>query len=149
MSVSTKPPASFNDRHHLHVVTTHFPVSFFGIAFFFQILHLFSHSGCFELATNITLAFAAASMIPTTLTGWLTWRNKYKAAHTMTFNRKITIAIIMAVFGTGLVVWRFTVFSVTQDYPQPAWHWLYLAGSALLILGAVTEGYYGGRLNHG
>ena len=55
----------------------HFPISLFGVAFGFQILHLFIAPACFELATNVTLLGGAVMMIPTTWTGWFTWKGDY------------------------------------------------------------------------
>jgi uncharacterized membrane protein len=135
---------------HWHVLLTHFHISLFGAAFGFQILHLFptSLSGCFETATTVALISAAAMMIPTILTGWFTWKKQYKGARVLIFQRKIAISYAMLAVSIALVVWRTTQFEAFQDAPESPWHWLYLAGNTLLIVGAVAEGYYGGRLNH-
>lgn len=137
-------------KMHWHVLFTHFPISLFGAAFGFQILHLFptSLSGCFEIATTVALISAAALMIPTILTGWFTWKKQYKGARVLIFQRKIAISYAMLAVSIVLVSWRTTQFEAFQDAPQSPWHWLYLAGNTLLIAGAVVEGYYGGRLNH-
>ena len=150
MSTPEKSRPNFNDRMHVHVMTTHFPISLFGAAFLFQILHLFPHqlTACFEVATNVTLLAATVTMIPTTLSGWSTWKTKYKGAHILTFQRKITIAFAMLGFSVVLAIWRVSFIGIFEDIPYGTWHWLYLAGNTLLILGAVAEGYYGGHLNH-
>ncbi len=50
-------------RIHWHVLLTHFPISFFAVAFGFQILHLFISPACFELATNVALIAGAVVMV--------------------------------------------------------------------------------------
>jgi uncharacterized membrane protein len=137
-------------KMHWHVIFTHFPVSLFGAAFGFQILHLFPTylSGCFEVATTVALIGATLSMIPTILTGWFTWKKQYKGARVLIFQRKIAISYAMLAVSIALVAWRTTQFDAFQDVPESPWHWLYLAVNTLLIIGAVAEGYYGGRLNH-
>ena len=80
---------------HWHVLLTHFPLALFGVAFFFQILHLFVFPKCFELATNIVLVAGAISLIPTTMTGLTTWRKNYNSSSAPLFRKKIAIAIAL------------------------------------------------------
>jgi uncharacterized membrane protein len=133
---------------HWHVLFTHFPVSFFTAAFGFQFLHLFIFHGCMDLASNIMLITGAILMIPTTLTGWNTWKRQYKAARVMVFNRKIRIAFAMLGFSILLVIWRQIYYGITTDIAHSISHWVYLVGIGLLMVGSFLEGYYGGRLNH-
>ena len=129
---------------HWHIVFTHFPVSaFFGSAGF-MFLHLFTHQTCFELAAYITLIAGAIVMVPTTLTGWFTWKGRYKGASTRIFRYKIRISIAMMGLSLILVIWR----SIFARPPYDIWLTLYAIGIFLLLIGAVAEGYYGGRLNH-
>lgn len=150
MSVAAAPSGRTVTRYrtHWHVMLTHFPISFFGVAFGFQILHLFLAPACFELATNVTLIAGAVMMAPTTWTGWTTWKSAYKGARVRLFQRKITISFVMLGLSVPLVVWRVVFLGFFEEVPQSPEHWIYLAGNALLIAGAVAEGYYGGRLNH-
>jgi uncharacterized membrane protein len=149
MNAPAQPKRTFVERMHLHVLSTHFPLALFTVAFGFQILHLFlrQQAANLEFATNITMIAAVVMMIPTTMTGWLTWKSKYKGARVMIFQRKITIAFLMLAFSAALVLWRVGFFGIYEDMSSP-WHWVYLAGIALLVAGAAAEGYYGGRLNH-
>lgn len=135
---------------HWHVVFTHFPIAFFSASFLFQILHLFpsSFTSCFEIATNVTLISATIMMIPTIITGWFTWKDRYGGANILIFRRKTLISYIMFGFAAVLVIWRSVFYGVFVDIPYGIYHWLYLAGNVLLIIGAVTEGFYGERLNH-
>jgi uncharacterized membrane protein len=133
---------------HWHVLFVHFPISFFGVAFAFQFLHLFTSPACFELATNVTLIAGAAMLVPTIWSGWRTWKSNYRGARSMIFRRKINIAFMMLVFSAALLGWRIISFGAFVDVPYSPAHWVYLAGNTLLMAGAVAEGYYGGRLNH-
>jgi uncharacterized membrane protein len=135
-------------RTHWHVLLTHFPISMFGGAFGFQILHLFLAPACFELATNVALMGGTAMLLPTVATGWSEWKTRYHGAKGLIFKRKIATAIGMAALGLPLVVWRVAALGLFEEAPDSPQHWIFLAGNTLLILGAVVEGYYGGRLNH-
>ena len=133
---------------HWHVVLIHFPISFFGAAFGFQILHLFIAPACFELATNVTLLGGAVMMIPTTWTGWATWKRNYRGAKIMLFQRKIGTAFAMLALSVPLITWRTIFLGFFEEAPFSPAHWIYVAGNTLLILGAIVEGYYGGLLHH-
>jgi hypothetical protein len=58
------------------------------------------------------------------------------------------MALGMAALSLPLVVWRIAALGLFEEAPDSPQHWIFLAGNTLLILGAVVEGYYGGRLNH-
>jgi hypothetical protein len=135
-------------RIHWHVVLTHFPISMFGGAFGFQVLHLFLAPACFELATNVALIGGAAMLLPTIATGWSEWKTHYHGAKGLIFKRKIATAFGMAALSLPLIVWRIAALGLFEEAPDSPEHWIFLAGNALLILGAIVEGDYGGRLNH-
>jgi len=135
-------------RIHWHVLMTHFPLALFGTAFGFQILHLFLAPACFELATNVTLIGAVVMLFPTIATGWAEWKTHFHGAKALIFRRKIETAIGLLVLSLPLVVWRIAALGLFQEARQSPGHWIFLAGTTLLILGAIVEGYYGGRLNH-
>ena len=135
-------------RIHWHVFLTHFPISLFGGAFGFQILHLFWAPSCFELAPNVALIGGTVTLLPAAATGWSEWKTHYHGATGLIFKRKIKIAVGMAILSLPLVVWRIASLGLFEEAPQSAAHWIYLTGNAFLILGAVLEGYFGGRLNH-
>lgn len=135
-------------RKHWHVFLTHFPISFFGGAFGFQVLHLFMAPACFELATNVALIGGVVSLVPTIWTGWSEWKNRYHGAKGSIFLRKIRIAIGLAALGLPLVTWRIVGLGLFDEAPMNPPHMIYLAGNVVLIIGAVFEGLYGGRLTH-
>lgn len=133
---------------HWHVLMTHFPLSLFGVAFFFQVLHLFVYPLCFALATHIVLVAGAISLIPTTMTGLHTWKKNYNSSLVPLFKRKIAIALILLVASISLAFWRIVYIGDLHDETNVFVHWFYLFGITILILGAVVEGFYGGRLKH-
>ena len=110
----------------------------------FIALHLFTETGCFELAGFLSLVAGTVMMIPTTITGWTTWKSKYKGASTSLFRYKIRIAFAMIALSIILLIVR--VFLVNTEHI--IWHFVFGIGFLLLFIGAMAEGYYGGRLNH-
>jgi len=134
---------------HWHVIATHFPLSLFAAAFGFQVLHLFASPACFDLASNIMLLAGLAVMLPTTLTGWLTWKSKYKGAWVPLFRKKIMIACGIILFSAALISWRLAAYGITADIPDDNYtHWIFLVATALPPFAAMFEGMLGGRLNH-
>jgi uncharacterized membrane protein len=131
-------------RIHWHVVFTHFPVSLFMVSAGFILLHLFTDTSCFERAGYFTLVAGTVMLVPTTYTGWSTWKKRYRGAGTKIFRYKIRISLAMIPISLPLVIWRST-FPTTV---HTAWHGIYFGGFVLLFAGAIAEGYYGGRLNH-
>jgi len=133
---------------HWHVLLIHFPISFFVAAFGAQILHLFISPACFELATNVAIAAGVITLIPTTLSGWSSWKNNYKGTKITLFRRKITISFVMLGISVPLIIWRSFALSFLEEAPESPAHWIVFFGTTLLIGGAIAEGYYGGRLHH-
>ncbi len=129
---------------HWHVMFVHFPISCFMVSAGFMVLHLFTETGCFELAGFLTLITGAVMMVPTTLSGYLTWKSKYKGAATKIFLYKVRISYGMLALSLALLLFR-AVFVSTE---HTIWHSAYGTGFVVLVAGAFLEGYYGGRLNH-
>jgi len=126
------------------MMLTHFPVSFFMISAGFMVLHLFTDSACFERTAYICLTAGAAVILPTTTTGLLTWKRRYRGTRTMIFLRKLRISWFLLILSFLLVMWR-SLFPTTM---HTLWHYLYSGGIFLLVIGVLLEGLYGGRLNH-
>jgi hypothetical protein len=120
------------------------------LTFVFQILHLFPHpmSGTFEVASNVMLIIGTVALILATWTGWVTWKRRYGGARATLFQRKIAISFAMSSISVLLTIWRTAFLPAFEDVPSGIAHWLYLAGTLLLMVGAALEGFYGGRLNH-
>jgi uncharacterized membrane protein len=144
-----EPERTAKRRHFIawHALLVHFPISLFGAAFLFQLLHFFWYPFCFELATNVTLAAGTASMVPALLTGWRVWKRKYQGRRGTAIVRKIYIGFAMLAASLGLTVWR-VIFYAAEEQVPPAGHAVYSILVTLLITGAALEGYYGGPFNH-
>jgi hypothetical protein len=132
---------------HWHVALTHFPISLFGTALLFQLLHLFMFTDPFELATTVCVIGGAASMIPATVSGWYTWKRRYHGMKTPFFGRKILIAFAMLGVSIPLAVWRVVLYYLGRR-ADGVDHYVFFGVCVLLIAGAAAEGYLGGRLNH-
>ena len=133
---------------HWHVIFTHFPVAFFTGSFGFMILHFFTRTSCFELAAYLALIAGALSIIPTAISGWFTWKGRYKGGRGRIFLYKIRISFVMIGISWFLVAYRATFSVEFLDIFHNIWHLLYFVGILVLVAGAIAEGYYGGRLNH-
>ena len=148
---------------HWHVIFTHFPVAFFTGSFGFMILHFFTRTSCFELAAylaliailgqrtaelHLALIAGALSIIPTAISGWFTWKGRYKGGRGRIFLYKIRISFVMIGISWFLVAYRATFSVEFLDIFHNIWHLLYFVGILVLVAGAIAEGYYGGRLNH-
>jgi uncharacterized membrane protein len=147
--MTTIVPSGHSDvkyKIHWHVILTHFPVSLFMVSAGFMILHLFTNDPGYEKSAYLTLVAGAITMLPTTLTGWFTWKGRYKGARVKMFIYKSRIAYAMTFISITLVILRSFVF--TPGAERLIWHYLYGFLVISLILGAVVEGYYGQRLNH-
>ena len=135
-------------RIHWHVLLIHFPISAFLGSFVFISLHLFTRTYCFALAAYVSLIAGAIVMLPTAATGWFTWKGRYKRFKGKMFLYKIRISLAMIVVSIALVIFQ-TVFPFSSlDIRHNIWHAIYFTGVTLLMLGAMAEGYYGGRLHH-
>lgn len=131
-------------RIHWHVLFTHFPISFFGFSCGLILLYLAEGKPCYEFVAYLSLAGGVVMLTASILSGWLTWKKRYKGLRGKIFIRKIRIAFTMLAVSVAVLIWR-TVFPATL---RGSWFWLYLVGGVLLLAGATAEGYYGGRLNH-
>ena len=135
------------NRVHWHVALTHFPISLFGTAFLFQLLHLFMFQKPFEISTTVCVLAGAASLVPATLSGWLTWKRHYHGAMTRLFRRKIWLAVSMLVVSIPLAVWRLVLYYLGTE-ADGIDHYVFFVLNAFLIAAAIAEGYNGGRLSH-
>jgi uncharacterized membrane protein len=143
---SSERPARIG-RVHWHVALTHFPVSLFGTAFLFQVLHLFMYPEPFELSTTVCIIAGAASLIPAVVTGWITWKRHYHASTARLFKRKIITGFAMVGISVPLAVWRVLLYRLGSD-AQGIEHYAFFVFTTALIAGAILEGYLGGRLSH-
>src|SRR4030042_4191146 len=110
VTTSTATPGAgrtaYKYQLHWHVLLVHFPISFFVGAFGFMALHLITQNSCFSLAAFVSLIAGAAVMIPTTVTGWTTWKNRYQGIRGKLFLRKIRISYAMLAISIILVIYQ-------------------------------------------
>lgn len=135
-------------KMHWHVLLVHFPISAFLGSFGFIILHLITQTSCFELSAFIALSAGTVVMIPTTITGWTTWKKNYKGYRSKIFLSKIRISFAMIAVSIIMIIYRSIFVTEVIDFRHQMWHVLFYIGGTLLFVGAVAEGYFGGRLNH-
>jgi uncharacterized membrane protein len=131
-----------------HVFLVHFPISAFLGSFAFMVLHLVTETNCFELSAYVALVAGAVVMIPTTVSGWTTWKTRYRGVRGRVFLRKIRISFAMIGISIFLSMYHGAFVVANLDILHNVWHFLYFLGITLLLVGAIAEGYYGGRLNH-
>ena len=129
---------------HWYVLFTHFPVAFFIGSFGFALLHIFTHTSCFELAAYVGLIAGAVSMVPTTLTGWYTWKGRYKGLKGTLSLNKICISFTMLTISFALVIYRSIDQFIFLDIAHNVWHSFYFTGVILLTAGFIVESYYWG-----
>ncbi|HCG99780.1 MAG: hypothetical protein A2074_06090 [Candidatus Aquicultor primus] len=135
-------------KMHWHVLLVHFPIASFLGSFTFMSLHLLAKNSCFDLAAYVSLIAGAIVMLPTTMTGWITWKHRYKGFTGKLFLNKIRISFGMIFLSIVLVIYQ-TVYPFDfLDVRNRLNHTLYFGGVTLLMMGAAAEGYYGGRLHH-
>jgi uncharacterized membrane protein len=145
--VNSPKPQRARVRIHWHVALTHFPVSLFGTAFLFQVLHLFRDPTAFELSTTVCVVAGAASLIPVLISGWITWKRHYHGATGRIFTRKIFTGFAMLGISAPLAVWRVLLYRLGSD-ALGVEHYVFFVLVTVLIAGAIVEGYLGGRLSH-
>jgi len=98
--------AKYKYKWHWHILFVHFPISAFLGSFGFMVLHLITQTDCFELSTFVALILGAVVMIPTTVTGWTTWKKSYKGYRSKIFLSKIRISFAMIAISVALVLYR-------------------------------------------
>jgi hypothetical protein len=117
------------------------------VVFAFQTMDIIADPPGFDLAADLVFIATACVMLPVVLTGWRTWKNSYKGARIMLFQRKIAVAWAMLAVAVPEAVWR-TWMLLNGVKDTFVYDLIFYAGIGLLVAGAVVEGYYGGRLNH-
>jgi hypothetical protein len=149
MNISTEPGRALPKyKIHWHVVLIHLPISFFLATALFAFLYLIIPHPCFDLALLISLTIGLIGLVPVIITGWFTWKGKYKGFRGLLFNRKILTAFIMLVISLTLLVIHLLSNLLFHFGGNIIWRTVYFIAVMLLAFGAGIEGFYGGRLNH-
>lgn len=149
MAVSGQPAGSLSRYNiHWHVVLIHLPISFFMATALFAFLYLVIPHPCFDLALLISLAIGFLGMIPVIITGWFTWKGRYKGFRGLLFKRKILTSFTMLAISLILLAVHVLSNLLFHFGGDIIWRAVYFIAAMLLAVGAGIEGYYGGRLNH-
>lgn len=135
---------SWKHNIHVHVISTHFPIGFFTASAGFMALHFITLTECFELAAYLSLIAGVLMAIPTTITGWTTWKSKYKGARTKIFSNKIYLSYFIIALGILMIFVR----AYYVEIRHTLWHYIFGLGLIALFIATMLEGYYGGRLHH-
>jgi hypothetical protein len=113
-----------------------------------MLLYLFTSYFCFELTSFISITAGLIMIIPVIISGWFTWKKKYKGFRGMLFERKIITSFVMIGISFILVIGQVVNTGFFEHGANNLWHGVYFIGTVLLVAGAGIEGFYGGRLNH-
>ncbi len=135
-------------RIHWHIFFSHFPVATLAVCGGFQILHLFFLPSCLELASAVCLIGATVTLVPTVLSGQLTWKNQYHGSALHIFLRKRITAYVMLMLSVLILAYWARFLHQLDVHAWTFHHWFYFSGTMLLFTGAVLEGYWGSYLHH-
>jgi len=92
---------------HPHPMFIHFPMGLLIFTVIMQLLFLFTGKASFEVSGFYSLAVAVVFMIPTILSGILSWWLNYDFAITKIFMYKLWFSIILLTMGTVELFIRF------------------------------------------
>jgi hypothetical protein len=144
-------PRAVNTRKfkmHWHVVLTHFPVTGFTGTFLFMGLHILTRNPCYVSAAYVALVASTITLIPTTATGWYTWKRRYRGHRNTIFLIKIWLSAAMIPLSAALVAYQTIHPFEVIDIPHRVGHLMYMVGVLALMGGSFAEGAWGGRLHH-
>ncbi len=131
-------------ENHLHVISVHTPNGIIPMAVIFLVAAVLLNSLSFASAAYYSLLFVLLAMPPVMITGYITWKNKYKGAKTTLFTMKISAACVATITLLTLVVWKTIQPEVLSNASSGRWPFLLLA---LLLLASVgLAGHLGGKL---
>ena len=131
-------------NNHLHPISVHSPNGIIPMAVIFLVLSVLVSSLAFASAAYYSLLFVLLAMPPVMITGYITWKYKYKGARTSLFTMKIVAACVATVTLLSLVVWKTIQPDVLSNASTGRWPFLLLA---LLLLASVgLAGHLGGKL---
>lgn len=145
---SSTTPKGRKYKLHWHILFTHFPVGTFAGAFLFMALHVVTQNSCYAQAAYVTLIAGLAVLIPTTATGWVTWKRQYKGFENKLFRIKIWTSFAMIPLCAALVAYQTIHPFALLDVTHSRAHLFYFSGVVLLMIGSVVEGFWGARLHH-
>lgn len=127
--------------HHAHPISVHIPNGVLPIAVFFVLIGVLFNAEAFKLAAyfNLSMVFLALPLV--IYTGFVEWRDRYRASMTPVFRIKIACAAVTAVCVAILVVWR--------SFSTEAGGVFYVLLHLVALGAAGIAGHLGGKLVFG
>lgn len=131
-------------KNHLHPISVHSPNGIVPMAVIFLVPAVLLNSLTFASAAYYSLLFVLLAMPPVLITGYITWKNKYKGTKTSLFIMKIGASCVATVTLLVLVVWKTVQPDVLNSASSGRWPFLLL--SLLLLASVGLAGHLGGKL---
>jgi predicted heme/steroid binding protein/uncharacterized membrane protein len=131
-------------KFHPHPIMIHFPIALFIFSMLLQTLFFITGLRSFELSAYYSLSFATLMMLPSILSGLLSWWLNYDMTATAIFKNKIFFSFILLLMGTAEVIMRslYTEISPGDNYVSLLYNFLLYAN--VPVTGFIA--YNGGKI---
>jgi uncharacterized membrane protein len=131
-------------KYHPHPVFIHFPIALFIFGALMQSLFLVTGDGSFELSAFYSITFATASILPTVVTGMLSWWINYENELSSVFKNKLVFSAILVFVTVFAVTTRFFIPEIS--FRDDLLFYLYNASVLLNVPVVLIIAYNGGRV---
>lgn len=132
---------------HPHPMLIHFPMGLLGFTVIMQILFLYTGKPSFEVSAFYSLVTAVVFMIPTVVSGVVSWWVNYELAVTKIFMLKLSFSVILFAMGLVELLIRFSVPDVAYGTGALGIFFNFMIFANIPVLGVI--GYNGGKLSWG
>ena len=129
---------------HLHPISAHSPNGIIPMAVIFLVFAAVFQLPGFGNAAFLSIIFVLLSMPPVLLTGYITWKKKYKGAKTPLFKMKIAASSVASVILFSLIVWKTIQPDVLSDASLD--RFIFLFWSIIMLAAIGIAGHLGGQL---
>ncbi len=130
-------------ENFLHPISVHSPNGIIPMVVLLLVPAVLFSADSFATAAYYSLLFVLLAMPPVMITGYITWRSKYKGTKTALFTMKIAAACVASATLLVLVVWK----TVQPDVlTASAGRWPFFLLSLLLLASVGIAGHLGGKL---
>jgi len=132
---------------HPHPMLIHFPMGLLGFIVIMQILFLYTNDSSFEKSSFYALITAVLFMVPTIMSGMVSWWVNYELAVTKIFIYKISFSFILLVMGIVELVLRFMMPEISYGSGSLGIFYHFMLFANIPVLAVV--GFNGGKLSWG
>ena len=139
--------ADFLYKNHAHPISVHFPNGVLPVTVVFVALTLFTGYAALGEAAYFNLIAVFLAMPLVLLSGFISWKKRYKGMVTRTFVTKIVCGSIVTLIALILLIWRYNDPGVLHS-DSPA-RWLFLVMHFFMLAAAGLAGHLGGKLVFG